>query len=96
MGLGDAINIQIERGVHQSFKFGFDPEHIAILESGDERQLTMRPVEGNMPDITTILGDSGVVRKITATYYDVERRKFRTPTVVGAGAKPPFITEEGS
>ena len=95
IGTGDAINIQLERGEHEGFKFKFEPEYIAILEGGEERQLSMRPAEGsNRPDITTILGSSSVSQKLVATYSGVEHRNFCTSTTLGAGAEPPFIREE--
>ena len=95
VGDGTALNINVERTQDQEFKIRFDPEHIPVLTKLEQVELTMYPVEGtHQPDITTVLDDSSVSLKITARYFDVEGRQFRTSTRVGKGAKPPFIGDE--
>ncbi len=44
--------------------------------------------------MTTVLDDPSIVSKLVARYVDVEGRQFRTSTMVGGGAKPPFIKDE--
>lgn len=95
VGDGAAINILIERVQDQSFKLRFAPEHIPILQKGEQTTLAMLPVEGPYkPNMTTILDDSAISVKMVARYVDVEGRAFRTSTIVGGGAKPPFIKDE--
>jgi hypothetical protein len=96
VGDGAALNVIVERTQDDQFKIRFDPEHIPVLQKLEQIDLAMHPAEGSyQPDMTTVLDDSSVSLKITARYVDVEGRKFRTSTRVGAGAKPPFIHDEG-
>ena len=95
VGDGAAINVIIERAQDQEFKLRFEPEHIPVLQKGEQVQLTMRPGEGDyQPDMNLILDEKPIALKITAKYVDVDGRCFRTSTAVGAGAKPPFIRDE--
>jgi hypothetical protein len=92
VGDGTAINVSIERVQDHGFKLRFEPEHIPILQKGEQKELAMRPVQGAyQPDMTTILDDPSISLRMAARYVDVEGRPFRTSTAVGGGAKPPFI-----
>lgn len=94
-GDGAAINVSIDRVEDKSFKMRAEPERIAILEKAEEVRLAIRPVEGSYkPDMNTILDDASISLRFVAKYVDVEGREFCTSTVVGGGAKPPFIKDE--
>ena len=54
----------------------------------------MLPDEGTEKDLSGLLDDSSICLKMTTRYYDVEGNELRTSTLVGGGAKNPFITEE--
>lgn len=95
VGDGAAINVVIERARDHEFELQFEPALIPVLQKGEQVQLTMRPGQGNhQPVMNLILDEKSVALKITAKYVDVDGRLFRTSTVVGAGAKPPFIRDE--
>lgn len=93
VGDGVAINVSIERVQDDhGFELRFEPEHIPILQKGEQRELAMRPVRGvYQPDMTRILDDPSISLRMAARYVDVEGRPFRTSTAVGGDAKPPFI-----
>jgi hypothetical protein len=96
VGDGAAINVVVERVQdEQGFKLRFEPENISLLEKDKQVALTMRPVEGtHHPNMTIILDDPSISLKIVARYVDVEGSVFRTSTLIGGGAKPPFIRDE--
>ena len=95
VGDGTAINIVVERVQDQGFKLRFDPEHIAVLKKHEQVELTMLPVEGTYkPNMNLVLDEPSISLKMAARYLDVEGRRFRTSTIVGGGAKPPFINDE--
>jgi len=95
IGDGAALNVSIKRSQDANFKLRFEPEHIPILRKQEQLLLTMRPVEGDyQPAMNPILDDPSISLKMVATYVDAEGREFRTSTVVGGGAKPPFIRDE--
>lgn len=94
-GNGTAMNISVEHLWDKSLELRTDPEHIPILEKGQEVRLAIRPVQGpDRPDISTILDDSAISHKLLVRYVDVEGHQFCTSTAVGGGALPPFITDE--
>lgn len=95
VGAGTAINIRVEQVTDESFKLAFEPEHIRVLERGEQQQLAMHPAEGNYkPSMNLILDDQRVAVKMIVRYLDVEGNEFRTSTQIGGGAKPPFIRDE--
>jgi len=96
VGEGAAINVSVERVKDEKgFELRTEPEHIPLVEKGQEVELALRPVHGGYkPDMTLILDDSSMSIRLTARHVDVEGREFRTSTVVGGGAKPPFIKDE--
>lgn len=95
VGDGAALNILIERVHDQEFQIRFDPEHIPVLRKGEQCQLAMLPVKGSYhPDLSVILDEPSISQKMVARYVDVQGRPFRTSTMVGGGAKPPFIKDE--
>ena len=97
VGAGAALNVSVERTQDGSFKLRFEPEHIPVLDKQEEVLLTMRPVEGDyQPNMNLILDDRRIKLKLTAKYVDVEGAEFRTSTMVGGGATPPFIMDEKS
>lgn len=55
----------------------------------------MRPAEGEyQPDMNLVLDDPSIAVRVAATYVDIEGREFRTSSLVGGAAKPPFIRDE--
>jgi hypothetical protein len=95
VGNGTAMNISVEHLWDKSLELRTDPEHIPILEKGQEAKVAIRPVQGSYrPDISTILDDLSVSLKLLIRYVDVEGHQFRTSTAVGGGALPPFVTDE--
>jgi hypothetical protein len=94
VGDAPALNVTVERLRDQNFKLRFEPEHLPILPKGEHVGLTMHPAEGAyQPDMNRILDDPSISIRMTARYSDVEGNEFCTSTVIGGGAKPPFIKD---
>jgi hypothetical protein len=95
VGEGAAINVSVDHVTDEQFEMVPEPEHIPVLEKGQEMELALRPAAGSYkPDMSIILDDASVSLRLKARYLDVDGREFRTSTAVGAGAKTPFIKDE--
>jgi hypothetical protein len=95
VGEGTAINVSLDPVRDEAFEMRADPDHIAVLEKGQEVKLAIRPAAGShKPDMSLILEDSSISLRLLARYVDVEGGEFCTSTAVGAGATPPLIKDE--
>src|SRR4051812_18159525 len=66
IGEAAAINILVERTQGGGLKLKFEPEHIPILQVGEQQQLAMFPVEGeSKPDLTMFLDDPSISQNMT-------------------------------
>jgi hypothetical protein len=94
VGEGAAINIQLRVGKLGGLELETEPRTIAVLKKGQEQEVQLRPASGShRPDMTMLLSDSAVSVEVTASYSDVDGRRFTTTSRIGAGANPPFVQE---
>jgi hypothetical protein len=95
VGEGTAINVALDQITDKGSELQPKPQRIPLLEEGQEEQLTLEYLaNGKATDMTCTLDDPTISPKLVARYVDVEGRQFCTATVVGGGAKSPFIRDE--
>lgn len=96
VGQGVALNIMLDPIFQESdnFELQANPSQIPFLAVAETAYLTLNPATGgHRPNMAMILSDSSISLSLTCHYSDVDGKTFATTTVIGGGARIPFIRE---